>query len=255
MGVPTIRTFVQKYDEPVEDQKWEGLLTRDGVTTVVDDKSPTLTATRTCEVHPNFVLRCPSCLCFRSRVQGFFDGPMCEQCARGYATETCKTKCPGYDGKNLESACSGLGLCNMGKDGTGQCLCGGSGWVTVHCRNGPCITATLSRRRCPLRRCNERLCALWSLASTCEEHPGCVWNRRCLPKRSGGERAVPSPPLLPFEATYFVGQYREFSTFLWPQVTPDIILDFENWSNGEMSNSDGEVQCRDFPGVVCSPTG
>lgn len=250
---PFIRTFVQKYDEPVEDQTWEGLLTRDGVTTVVDDKPPTLTATRTCELHPNFVLRCPSCLCFRSRVQGFFDGPMCEQCARGYATETCKTKCPGYDGKNLESACSGLGLCNMGKDGTGQCLCGGSGGSRSTAETGR-VLPLYRDVDAPYGGATNDFCALWSLASTCEEHPGCVWNRRCLPKRSGGERAVPSPPLLPFEATYFVGQYREFSTFLWPQVTPDIILDFENWSNGEMSNSDGDVQCRDFPGVDCSPT-
>lgn len=249
---PFIRDFVQKYDEPVEKQQWEGLLTRDAVTVVSDDSAPTLVTTRTCEVHPNFVLRCPSCHCYKSRVQGFFDGPMCEQCARGYATETCKVKCPGFDGKNIDTACSGLGLCNMGKDGTGQCLCGGTG--------GSRSTAE-TERVLPLYRDvdapyvggSAEFCALWTGESTCETHPGCVWNRRCLPKRTGGERAVGAPPLLPYEPTYYVGVYREFSTFLWPQVTADVIIDLVNWENGQVSNSDGEVQCRDFPGVNCDP--
>ena len=246
---PFIREFVQKYDEAVASQEWEGLMT---ASTVSDDAAPTLVSTRTCEIHPNFVLRCPTCLCFRSRVQGFFDGPMCEQCARGYATETCKTKCPGFDGKNIETACSGLGLCNMGKEGTGQCLCGGAGGS----RSTAETTRVLPLYRdidAPYGGATNAFCAVWNTQTACEEQTGCTWNRRCLPKRTGGERAVPSPPLLPFEATYFVGQYREFSTFLWPQVTPDIILDFEHWENGEMKNSDGDVQCRDFPGVTCDP--
>lgn len=243
-------TLEQRYDEPQDTLRVEGLLTRSGITDIVDDNPPTLIATRRCEIHPNFVLRCPSCLCFSSRVQGFFDGPMCEQCQRGYATETCKTKCPGYDGKNIVTACSGLGLCNMGKDGTGECLCGG--------RGGSASTAAPDRHLpiyrdvdAPYGGGTASYCALLS-EEQCAYEMGCQWSRRCVPKRTGGERAVPSPALLPFEPTYFFGQYREFSTFLWPTGNTEAI-NLVTWSEDGTRDEDGTIVCRDFPGVQCAP--
>lgn len=243
-------TLEQRYDEPQDTLRVEGLLTRPGITDIVDDNPPTLVATRRCEIHPNFVLRCPSCLCFSSRVQGFFDGPMCEQCQRGYATETCKAKCPGYDGKNIATACSGLGLCNMGKDGTGECLCGG--------RGGSASTAAPDRFLpiyrdvdAPYGGGTASYCALLS-EEQCEYEMGCQWSRRCVPKRTGGERAVPSPALLPFEPTYFFGQYREFSTFLWPTGNTEAI-NLVTWSEDGTRDQDGTIVCRDFPGVQCAP--
>ena len=46
----------------------------------------------------------------------------CQACSFGYATSTCKKRCPGYDGVRVETVCSGNGVCNMGIDGTGRCL-------------------------------------------------------------------------------------------------------------------------------------
>jgi hypothetical protein len=249
---PMVRGFVQIYDEAVAPQQWEGLLTRTAPTSVADDDPPRLVATRDCEVHPDFTLRCPSCMCFRSRVQGFFDGPNCDACERGYATSTCKTKCPGYDGKNIETACSGLGLCNMGIGGTGECLCGGSG--------GARSTADTGRELTVYRDVDASYgggtaayCAVWRTQDLCDKEMGCLWTSRCVPRRSGGDRAVLAPPLPPFEATYYVGRYREFSTFLWPTASTDTIIDLVNWDNGTTTNEAGEAQCVDFPGVSCDP--
>ena len=55
---------------------------------------------------------------------------MCTACRRGYATKTCKKICPGYDGKNDDTICSGNGVCNFGIEGTGRCMCGGKGGVS-----------------------------------------------------------------------------------------------------------------------------
>lgn len=249
---PMVRDFVQIYDEAVAPQQWEGLLTRTAPTSVADDDPPRLVATRDCEVHPDFTLRCPSCMCFRSRVQGFFDGPNCDACERGYATATCKTKCPGFDGKNIETACSGLGLCNMGIGGTGECLCGGSG--------GARSTADTGRELTVYRDVDASYgggtaayCAVWRTQDLCDKEMGCLWASRCVPRRSGGDRAVLAPPLPPFEATYYVGRYREFSTFLWPTASTDTIIDLVNWDNGTTTNEADEAQCVDFPGVNCDP--
>ena len=245
---PFIYDFEQRYDEPLANQTWEGM--GNDITVVADISAPTSISIRTCEIHPDFVLRCPTCSCFYGRVHGFFDGPNCEQCARGYATETCNVKCPGFDGKNIATACSGMGLCNMGKDGTGKCLCGGTGGD----RFGDRVLPIYRDVDAPYGGGTHDFCAVWRTQPQCDNQMGCVWNMRCLPKRSQTVRAVPSPPLLPFEPTYFIGEYREFSTFLWPQTTPDVVLDLEQWSAGVVTNSENEVQCVDFPGVDCDPS-
>ena len=89
-----------------------------------DSKKPQ-SLTRDCEIRPNLVLLCSSCQCNRLSSLGFWGGPVCDVCARGYATSTCGVKCPGYDGLNDETICNNLGSCWFGKEGNGNCYCGG----------------------------------------------------------------------------------------------------------------------------------
>ena len=90
-----------------------------------EDSKQTQTITRQCEIRPNLVLLCPGCRCANSARDGFWDSPVCDECQRGYAQSKCKVICPGYDGKNDDTICSGLGSCWFGKNGNGLCYCGG----------------------------------------------------------------------------------------------------------------------------------
>lgn len=98
------------------------------VTYVFDMKKDSKKAqnlTRTCEVRPNLLLLCPGCRCAQTVRDGFWASPVCDECSRGYARSDCKTTCPGYDGSNDDTICSGMGQCWFGKGGNGQCYCGG----------------------------------------------------------------------------------------------------------------------------------
>ena len=90
-----------------------------------EDSKEEQSLTRDCEIRPNLVLLCPGCRCANSARDGFWDGPVCDECQRGYAQSKCKVICPGYDGVNDDTICSGLGSCWFGKNGNGLCFCGG----------------------------------------------------------------------------------------------------------------------------------
>ena len=90
-----------------------------------EDSKEEQSLTRDCEIRPNLVLLCPGCRCANSARDGFWDGPVCDECQRGYAQSKCKVVCPGYDGVNDDTICSGLGSCWFGKNGNGLCFCGG----------------------------------------------------------------------------------------------------------------------------------
>jgi hypothetical protein len=63
------------------------------------------------------------CICFEKAQYGFwagsdFGGP-CVECKKGYFGKTCMLPCPG----GACSTCSGHGVCDDGKTGTGTCTC------------------------------------------------------------------------------------------------------------------------------------
>ena len=91
---------------------------------MVGDAKPAQKKTLTCEIRPNFVLLCPGCTCDDDSRNGFWSGPVCDECRRGFATKTCTTICPGYDGSDDHTMCSGNGKCWFGKNGNGLCYCG-----------------------------------------------------------------------------------------------------------------------------------
>lgn len=78
-----------------------------------------------CEIRPNFVLYCPACSCNADSRRGFWSGPFCSECQRGFATRYCNAICPGYDGQHDSTICNGNGRCWFGRFGNGLCYCGG----------------------------------------------------------------------------------------------------------------------------------
>jgi len=89
-----------------------------------DSKSPQ-SESKKCEIRPNLVMLCPGCSCDDDSRNGFWDGPICNECRRGFATTTCLAKCPAYDGTHDSTICNGNGFCWYGKFGNGLCYCGG----------------------------------------------------------------------------------------------------------------------------------
>lgn len=85
--------------------------------------------TKECEIRDGFTIQCPVCSCFDDSRRGHFDGPICQQCVRGFSTASCKPKCPGYDTINDQTLCSNLGVCYFGKQGDSVCYCGADGSV------------------------------------------------------------------------------------------------------------------------------
>lgn len=85
--------------------------------------------TKECEIRDGFTIQCPVCSCFDDSRRGHFDGPICQQCVRGFSTASCKPKCPGYDTINDQTLCSNLGACYFGKQGDSVCYCGADGSV------------------------------------------------------------------------------------------------------------------------------
>ena len=104
----------------------------DGIVSYVfgmkDDGKRAQTLDTSCEIRPNMVLYCPSCTCKSDVRDGYWDGPLCDECQRGFAggqVGKCLIKCPGYDGVHDSTMCNGNGKCWYGKHGSGECLCGG----------------------------------------------------------------------------------------------------------------------------------
>lgn len=88
------------------------------------DSKPPQSASKKCEVRPNLVMLCPGCSCDDDSRNGFWSGPICDECRRGFATTTCLAKCPAYDGTHDSTMCNGNGFCWYGKYGNGLCYCG-----------------------------------------------------------------------------------------------------------------------------------
>ena len=104
----------------------------DGIVSYVfgmkDDGKREQTLDTSCEIRPNMVLYCPSCTCKSDVRDGYWAGPLCDECRRGFAggqVGKCLIKCPGYDGVHDSTMCNGNGKCWYGKHGSGECLCGG----------------------------------------------------------------------------------------------------------------------------------
>lgn len=219
--------FVQKYDEPVADKvlggypavfDW-GYEATSGRTTLRDLDAPTITTEARCEIMPDFTLRCPVCDCFSDSIQGYWDGPTCTACKRGYATKTCKKTCPGYDGKNDGSMCSGNGACNYGIDGSGRCMCGGSGGG-----GGGKLPLYKDQDFRPTMA-DESWCNKWTGNKTCDDQPYCFTDgdicHTTQDSDSGEYSGNSRPAVTPVwpkvhEHPYYIVQHRDFSSFIWP---------------------------------------
>ena len=60
-----------------------------------------------------------ACTCVAAEGRGFWAGPACGACARGYHGAACAAECPGGG----QSPCGGHGECDGGRNGTGRCAC------------------------------------------------------------------------------------------------------------------------------------
>ena len=219
---PMLDNFIQIYDEPLEDYMINGYPFQHswgydpdtGKTTIRDLNAPTLVSKRMCEIIPGFVLRCGTCDCFSDSIQGFWAGPMCSECARGYATLTCKKICPGYDGKNERTMCSGNGVCNFGKEGTGRCMCGGVGASQT---NGGYFPLYKDQDFLPRSATTEWCNSVKQ--PDCDLQPYCTWSSgKCMSTQTQDDRpsVIPTWPKAQ-EYTYYFVWYRDFSTFIWPK--------------------------------------
>ncbi len=115
-----------------------------------DDSKEAQTYETGCEIRPNMVLYCPSCTCNNDARNGYWDGPVCDECRRGFAggrVGKCLIKCPGYDGIHDSTMCGGLGKCWYGKYGSGECLCGGKNMLDVSSQN-----IVVDVKTCPVGR-------------------------------------------------------------------------------------------------------
>ena len=113
----------------------KGLVTFVVFNTTITDSKGKQSLSRTCEIRPNLLLLCPGCRCTQTARDGFWASPVCDECSRGYAQADCKTTCPGYDGSNDDTICSGMGQCWFGKGGNGQCYCGGHSNIDTTAEN------------------------------------------------------------------------------------------------------------------------
>lgn len=140
-----------------------------------------------CELRPNSVLLCPGCTCDDDARNGYWSGPICDECRRGFATAKCTSKCPGYDGTNDESMCSGNGKCWYGMHGTGLCYCGGKQILDPSAAG-----VVVDVRTCP----KGKICAGYGIS---------VQTRTT------------------YKPLYYLVQYRQFSTFVLQinKYTPD----------------------------------
>lgn len=120
---------------------------------VKDDSKQAEQYSSLCEIRPNMVLLCPACTCNDNSRDGYWDGPVCNECRHGFAgggVGKCLIKCPGYDGVHDSTMCSGNGKCWFGKYGNGQCLCGGKNILDASSDN-----IVVNVKSCPVgQRCS-----------------------------------------------------------------------------------------------------
>ncbi len=252
---PMVQGFVQKYDEPIAEIKiggythvydW-GFDPMTGTTTIRDLSPPTIVLESKCEIMPGFTLRCTICDCFSDSIQGYWDGPMCSACQRGYATKTCKKICPGYDGKNDNTMCSGNGVCIYGIEGSGRCMCGGGGGMPIF-KDQDMRPVTSTEKWC-------------NQFDTCDSQPYCQSNggKICHTTQGSdtGDYTGESHPAIPaswptvHEHPYYFVQYRDFSTFIWPS-TNSIYYRYEDGNDVERPLSIGISRGNGFsplPGI------
>lgn len=134
-----------------------------------------------CEIRPNMVLLCPGCSCNDNSRDGYWDGPVCDECMHGFAggrVGKCLIKCPGYDGVHDSTICSGNGKCWFGKYGSGECLCGGNNLIDASSDN-----IVVNVKICPA-------------------------GQRCL---GYGPDVVERTQYIPF---YYILEYRQYSVFV-----------------------------------------
>lgn len=134
--------------------------------------------TKNCEIRPNLVMLCPGCSCDDDSRNGFWDGPVCNECRRGFATRDCTAICPAYDGSHDSTMCNGNGFCWYGKFGDGLCYCGGKSDIDSTGEN-----VVVDIRLCP----KGKICAGY------------------------GEKEQTETNYLP---RYYIMQYRQFSVFV-----------------------------------------
>jgi len=101
----------------------------------VQDSKEDTEFTTLCELRPNFIMLCPACTCDADSRNGFWGGPLCNECERGFATRFCTSICPGYDGRHDSTICNGNGRCWFGRQGTGICYCGGKDEIDSSAEN------------------------------------------------------------------------------------------------------------------------
>lgn len=143
--------------------------------------------TKKCEVRPNTVLLCPGCSCYSDSRNGFWDGPLCNECRRGFATRDCTVGCANYDGVHDSTMCSGNGKCWFGKNGNGLCYCGGHSKLDSSGEN-----AVVDVRMCP----KGKICSSY-----------------------GDEEQSETT----YRPLYYIIQYRQYSSFVLQlnQYTPE----------------------------------
>lgn len=134
--------------------------------------------TKNCEIRPNLVMLCPGCSCDDDSRNGFWDGPVCNECRRGFATRDCTAICPAYDGSHDSTMCNGNGFCWYGKFGDGLCYCGGKSDIDSTGEN-----VVVDIRLCP----KGKICAGY------------------------GEKEQTETNYLP---RYYIMQYRQYSVFV-----------------------------------------
>ena len=144
----------------------------------MEDQTTSSAFETTCEIRPNFVLLCPACTCNSDSRNGFWNGPLCNECQRGFATRYCTSICPGYNGQDDSTMCNGNGRCWFGRFGNGLCYCGGKHVIDQTAEN-----SFVDVRTCP----RGQIC------------PGY------------GSSAVEKASYVP---QYYIIQYRQFTTFV-----------------------------------------
>ena len=85
------------------------------VTLFIDEgREDEISMTFGCEVWGPNLVKCPQCACSFDAIYGKWSSFECETCLKGYGQKQCRKQCPGYDGENDISMCTGFGTCSMG---------------------------------------------------------------------------------------------------------------------------------------------
>ena len=171
------------------------------------DSKRVRTASLACEIRHNLQLMCPSCSCDDDTRNGFWAGPVCNECRRGFAGRSCLIGCAGYDGENDNTICHGKGKCWFGKFGNGLCYCGGHAVLDASSKN-----IVVDVRTCP----KGKIC------------PGY------------GDTVMEQTTYIPI---YYIMQYRQYSTFVL-QLSQQTPLRGHMWFQRYPPNKAYENTCQ-----------